>query len=115
VRIYKIAEDLEWYTIENTTDPEILRNILRRENNDTVSQFAALNPNCPPEVLAEVLRRGKDDTVSREAALNPTYKKYLIKIQRSEKQLKLKEEKFNSNIRSNVNSLFYGIQVNDDR
>jgi hypothetical protein len=90
-----------WYTKEvakNTTDPQVLTEILRGGNddcvscnaasnshcppemlvevlksgkNDTVSQFAALNPNCPPEALAEVLRRGKDDWVSRYAAKNP--------------------------------------------
>ena len=128
--------------IKATTDGKILAEVLREGNNDTVSGYAAENPNCPPEVLAEVLRRGKDDyvsvyavqnphcpsealaevvrrgkddAVSWNATNNPIYQKYLEKIKRDKKKLKLKEEKFNSNIRSNVNSLFYGIQVNDDR
>jgi hypothetical protein len=62
------------YTVEvakNTTDHEILAEILRRGNNDYVSWCAASNSNCPPEMLAEVLRRGKDDVVSHNAASNP--------------------------------------------
>jgi len=69
---YKTAQE-DRYTEEvarTTTDPELLRNILRIGNNDYVSRWAARNPNCPPEVLAEVIRRGKYDVVSYYAVQN---------------------------------------------
>ena len=44
--------------IKNTTDGKVLAEVLRRGNNDDVSQYAADNPNCSSEVLTEILRRG---------------------------------------------------------
>ena len=44
---------------------------MKRGKNDSVSQNAALNPNCPKEILAEVLKRGNNDIISRSAAMNP--------------------------------------------
>ena len=72
MKIMKIAQ--EWYTkgtAQDTTDPEILTNILRKNNEDEVSWIAAKNPNCPPEALTEVLRIGKNDNVSIYTAKNP--------------------------------------------
>ncbi len=69
---WKISQE-EWYNEEiakNTTDPEILRNILKRGKNDEVSGYAAENPNCPPEALKLVLERGNNDWVSGYAARN---------------------------------------------
>jgi len=45
--------------------------VLKRENNDDVSYFAAYNPNCPAYLLEMVLKRGKNDLVSQCAAKNP--------------------------------------------
>jgi hypothetical protein len=73
VKIYKIAQE-NFYTeeiAENTKDPEILRKILEKGNDDYVSRQAALNPNCPPEALKEVLKRGNNNDVSQYAAINP--------------------------------------------
>ncbi len=53
-----------------TTDPNILRKILEKRNDDYVSRNAAFNKNCPPDALRMVLERGKNDTVSRYAAFN---------------------------------------------
>ena len=63
---------VSWYAAQNPNcTPEILTEVLRRGNDDGVSCSAAENPNCPKEMLVEVLRRGKDDTVSWYAAKNP--------------------------------------------
>ncbi len=73
MKIYKIAQE-NFYTeeiAENTKDPEILRKILEKGNDDYVSRQAALNPNCPPEALKEVLKRGNNNDVSQYAAINP--------------------------------------------
>jgi len=53
------------------TSPEILKKILEKGKDDSVSRYAVQNPNCPPEALAEVLKRGQNDIVSRLAASNP--------------------------------------------
>ena len=45
--------------------------VLERDNDDSVSRCAALNPNCPPEALKMVLERGKNNFVSQNVALNP--------------------------------------------
>jgi hypothetical protein len=50
----------------------MLVEILRRGDNDYVSQYASKNPNCPPEMLVEVLKRGKDDYVSYCTSENPS-------------------------------------------
>ena len=55
---------------KTTTDSKILVEILRKENDDIVSQYAVQNPNCPPEMLVEVLKRGNNDWVSCYAARN---------------------------------------------
>jgi len=70
---YKIAQT-EYYnvgTAKTTTDPQILTNILKRGNNDDVSQNAARNPNCPTEMLTEILKKGNNNYVSYYAAGNP--------------------------------------------
>ncbi len=59
------------YVARTTKDPKILVEILKRNDNDSVSCYAALNPNCPPEMLAEILKRNKNDWTSRYAAGNP--------------------------------------------
>jgi len=62
-----------WYIeqIANTTDdPNILRNIIERGNNDWISQCAAQNKNCPSELLRMILEREKDDHVSHCASKN---------------------------------------------
>jgi len=53
------------------TSPEILKKILEKGNDGSISWYAAGNPNCPGQALEMVLKRGKDDDVSRNAALNP--------------------------------------------
>jgi len=72
---YRTATE-DWYTVDiaiYTEDPTILTAILRRGNNDSVSQFAAQNTDCPPEMLEEILRREKEhDTVAYYAAINPS-------------------------------------------
>ena len=117
------------YTIEfirSTTDGQILAEVLREGNNDTVSGYAAKNPNCPPEVLAEVLRRGKNDWVSCKAAYNPNCPlemlaevlrrgkdddvSSLAALNPNYKNFKLQEEQCK---KVKVNNLLYGIQVNE--
>lgn len=67
---FAVAEN--YWLSEETTDPKILTEILRRGNEDWSSKNAAANPNCPPEILEEVLKRGNDDDVSQAAAQNPS-------------------------------------------
>jgi hypothetical protein len=59
-----------------TKNPQILTDILRRGNDDSISRYAASNPKCPPEALAEILKRENSDDVSRttaySVALNPS-------------------------------------------
>ena len=56
----------------NTEDPKILTEILRKGEDDLVSWNAARNPNCPIEILLEILKRGKEDWLSYNAAFyNP--------------------------------------------
>jgi hypothetical protein len=65
---------MNMYTVEvaqNTKDPKILTDILRKGNDDLVSCYAAENPNTPPEILVDILRKGKNDWVSGNAARNP--------------------------------------------
>ena len=64
--------------IKNTKDHQILTDILREEENDYVSWYAAQNPNCTPEILTEILRRGNDDGVSCSAAENPNCPKEML-------------------------------------
>ncbi len=57
----------EWYTEEialSTEDPNIIRKILEKGNNDKVSRNAVKNKNCPIDALKMVLERGSDDEVS---------------------------------------------------
>ena len=112
--------------IRNTKNKKILAEVLRRGKNDSVSRFAASNPNCPPEVLAEVLRRGKNDWVSCKAAGNPNcpsevlaevvrrgkndYVSSLAALNPNYKNFKLQEEQYK---KVQVNNLLYGIQVNE--
>ncbi len=67
----KYSQTEEWYTeeiAENTKDPNILRKILERGNDDRVSQHAVFNKNCSPELLRMVLERGENNFVSRLAS-----------------------------------------------
>ena len=72
MKIFKISQSYTVEVAKTTKDPNILTNILKRNNNDEVSCYAAYNPNCPPEALAEVLKRNNNDNVSYLAARNPS-------------------------------------------
>jgi len=67
-----------------TKDPkiltEILREELRRGNNDDISCDAITNPNCPDEVLVELLRKKKNGIVSWYAAEYTNYKEILVEV-----------------------------------
>jgi len=81
MKIYRISQyitddyDLSWYNSniakDKNTSPEILKKILERGRDDSVSEYAARNHNCPALALEMVLKRGKDDFVSWDAAKNP--------------------------------------------
>ena len=94
---------------------DALREILKSGKDNLVSHGAARNISCPPEVLAEIIKTTTFDDIRWFASHNSAHEKYLRKIKRDEKKIKLQEERLNSSVRSNVNGLFYGIQVNDDR
>jgi len=70
-REYIMEKWYNWKVAENTTDPNILRRILEKGNDDVVSKCAAYNPYCPPDILREILGKGNDDWVSWLAAKNP--------------------------------------------
>ena len=65
-------DEVSQYAAQNLNcTPETLTEVLKRNKNDIVSWYAAKNPNCPPEILAEILRRNQNDLVSESAADNP--------------------------------------------
>jgi len=48
--------------------PELIVDVLRREQYDLISTYAINHRNCPTSIIEEILARGKDDTVSHYAA-----------------------------------------------
>ncbi len=59
-----------WAAYHHNCPPNALRMILKRGKNDEVSWYAAENPNCPTDILKKILERGKDDNVSYNASRN---------------------------------------------
>ena len=62
-----------WYSDEmakTTSNPDILRAILKKGHDDMVSNSAAMNGDCPPDALMTVLNRMKNDLVSAHAVKN---------------------------------------------
>ena len=63
VRIFKKSQEKlpDYYNKKTAQDPdtspEILTKILRMNNDDRISEYAALHPNTPPEILVEVLAK----------------------------------------------------------
>ena len=69
------------YTIDiarDTTDPNILRDILLKNENDLVSCDAAQNPNCPSDALEYILKQNKNDYISMYAAQHHNCPEYLL-------------------------------------
>jgi hypothetical protein len=74
----------DYYNIETAkdpnTNPDILRKILERGENDDVSQYAANNPNCPSDILRKILEKGDNNSVSCNAASNKNCPPDLLKM-----------------------------------
>ena len=84
MRIIQLAQSEDWYSKKTaifTKDPEILHRILERNNDDWVSRYAAMNPNCPPELLKKILEKGEyGNNICQFAATNPSCPPETLKI-----------------------------------